>query len=145
MLQKRVAVCGARDFNDAERLFKALDSLRAEFGDFAIVTGGYRYWNREARRWEGVDYWAEEWAKARHVWYLGLTAESDRGRFSGAVRSARMLDEARPHLLVAFPGRHATASMKAEAVQRGIPIWEPLTHPLPVGVGRAPGAVVNQF
>lgn len=145
MLQKRVAICGARDFNDAQWLFRALDALRAEIGDFAVVTGGHRYWNREARRWEGADYWAEEWAKDRHVWYLGLTLDAALGRSSSAVRNGRMLDEARPHLLVAFPGRRATASMKAEAARRGIPIWEPLTHPAPVGVGRPSATVVHQF
>lgn len=50
-----VAVIGSRTFTDRARLFADLDALRAEIGDFTVISGGAR----------GADTFAKEWANER--------------------------------------------------------------------------------
>ena len=43
-----------------------------------------------------------------------------RGRAAGHIRNQQMLDEGRPHLVVAFPGGRGTADMVRRARAAGI-------------------------
>lgn len=124
-LRRRVLVCGDRNFRDKDWLFAEMDKLRAEIGDFAVVTGGQRQWNRGRREWEGADHYAEEWARARNLWYLGLTPDWSLPHYSGGpIRNRRMLAEAKPLGVVAFPGGKGTADMIRAAGEAGVKVRE---------------------
>jgi hypothetical protein len=47
------------------------------------------------------------------------------GRGAGFLRNERMLAEAKPHLVVAFPGGRGTAHMVARAEAAGVAVWRP--------------------
>lgn len=110
---KRVLVCGGRDYADRDTLYAALDRLHAEHHFVVVIAGGAR----------GADTLAAEWARKRGVACEVYMAEWDRlGRKAGPIRNQRMLDEGRPDLVVAFPGRTGTAGMMALAHKAAVPV-----------------------
>jgi len=46
------------------------------------------------------------------------------GKAAGPIRNQQMLDEGRPHLVVAFPGGTGTADMVRRAKAAGVPVME---------------------
>ena len=111
----RVLVCGGREFANRKMLDEALDRLHQERGIALIISGGAR----------GADTMAEWWAKAEgvpcnvyHADWTGL------GRKAGPIRNQRMLDEAKPDLVVAFPGGRGTADMVRRGRQAGVEVIE---------------------
>lgn len=95
----RVIVCGGRDYRDYDRVFAAL----AELGhDAIIIEGGAT----------GADRLARVAARNLGLWCWTCPADWDRhGKGAGHIRNMRMLDQARPHLVIAFPGGRGTANM----------------------------------
>lgn len=108
----RVLVCGGRDFNDADAVFKFLDTLSID----AIIQGGAR----------GADSLARRYAETR-----GLPCEEFRAdwtklrRAAGPIRNQTMLDQGKPDLVVAFPGGAGTADMVRRANRAGVRVLEP--------------------
>lgn len=68
---------------------------------------------------------AGDWAMVNFIDVLAMPADWARyGRRAGAVRNQRMLDEARPELVVAFPGGTGTADMVRRTHAAGIPLLD---------------------
>ena len=44
---------------------------------------------------------------------------------AGPKRNQQMLDEAKPDMVVAFPGGKGTAHMRQIAKAAGVPVWQP--------------------
>lgn len=44
------------------------------------------------------------------------------GRGAGPIRNQRMIDEGKPHIVIAFPGGKGTADMVMRAEMAGIPV-----------------------
>ena len=107
MTALRVLVCGGRDLRDEELIENTLDRLRAARGPFdCLILGGAR----------GVDRIAGKWARKNGVLEWDFLPEWHRaGTHDGAVRNQRMIAEALPELVIAFPGGNGTADMVERA------------------------------
>lgn len=111
----RVLVCGGRDFFDAERVCSVLDYYHSQ-RPFSVVIHGNA---------PGADRSAGDWATLRYVPVQAFPAEWDlHGRAAGPIRNKQMLDEGKPEIVVAFPGRAGTRDMKTQARARNVPVLE---------------------
>lgn len=107
--EMRILVCGGRDFNDREAVWKALDRLKPAL----VIEGGAR----------GADRLAGEWADWTHTPHLIYRADwGAEGKAAGILRNQRMLDHGRPDMVLAFPGGRGTADMIRRARAAGVPI-----------------------
>lgn len=110
----RVLVCGGRDYQDRDALFRTLDDLHAERPITAIIEGGA----------DGADYLAAQWSAFRGIpehrrFYADWAIH---GRAAGPKRNARMIDEGKPDICVAAPGGSGTADMVRRAYEAGIEV-----------------------
>lgn len=97
-----VIVCGGRNYEDRDLVYIVLDRIHKETPITRIVHGGAT----------GADYLGACWADSRGVPSGSYRARWDlHGRAAGPLRNQRMLDEAKPELVVAFPGGRGTADM----------------------------------
>jgi hypothetical protein len=115
----RAIIAGGRHYalTDADRA--ALDDLHATLTIAEVVSGGA----------DGADAGGERWAKDRGIPILRFPADWDRhGKAAGPLRNAAMADylaeSAAQRVCILFPGGNGTASMRAEAVKRGIRVIE---------------------
>jgi hypothetical protein len=105
-----VAVTGGRDFNDIERVRRALYSLEPK--PTLLIHGAA----------QGADTLAAQVAEE-----LGIPTEAHpadwekHGRSAGPRRNEEMISR-RPDLLLAFPGSKGTANMTRQAIAAGIPV-----------------------
>lgn len=113
-------VTGGRYYVNREAVFSALDRVHAKRPITVLVHGGA----------EGADALAEEWAVARGVRFRRFAVSKYEwihyGKGAGPMRNARMLEEAKPAGVVAFPGGAGTADMVRRAHAAGITVWEPM-------------------
>ena len=87
----RVLITGSRDFNEPNRMRAILASLPP---NTVIIHGGAR----------GADSMADELAAALSFPIRKYPADWTRyGRRAGTLRNQKMLDEEKPHLVIAFP------------------------------------------
>lgn len=107
----RVLVCGGRTFNDAPPLWSALNAIHAETPIECVIHGGA----------SGADFLADKWAElhgaATEVY---LPDWLKHGRSAGPKRNQRMIDEARPDVVVACPGGRGTQDMVGRAKAAGV-------------------------
>jgi len=104
----RVIVCGGRDYDNEEFVWKVLDCLFKE--GLVIIQGGAR----------GADSFAKNWAENHDVENREFEADWNRyGRAAGHKRNTKMLEED-PHVVVAFPGGPGTENMVNQAHARGV-------------------------
>jgi len=110
----RILVCGGRDWEDADLVESTLGRLHATRGPFErLIHGGAR----------GVDRMAGKWARDNGVLEWDFLPEWHRaGAPEGTTRNQRMIAEAAPDLVVAFPGGPGTADMVERAKGAGIEI-----------------------
>lgn len=109
----RLLVCGGRNYDDRVRVFRELDALEINEGVDLVIHGGAT----------GADALASEWAISRCIPERWFAAEWKRfGRPAGPMRNQRMLDEGKPHLVLAFPGGPGTADMVNRAIIAGVEI-----------------------
>jgi hypothetical protein len=107
-----VLVCGSRSFNDRARVYRALDGLPVVH----LVHGGA----------SGADAIADEWAKERRIPVQAFPARwKEYGAAAGPIRNTQMLRQAKPDVVVAFPGGKGTRDMCKKAAREGIPIVYP--------------------
>lgn len=100
-MEKRLLVCGGREFSDRGYLENFLDTLQDGEGFTTLIHGAAR----------GADRLAGMWAKSRGLKVIEVPAEWDRyGRAAGPIRNNEMLKHS-PDLVVAFPGGAGTAHM----------------------------------
>ncbi len=111
----RVLVCGGRAFADRALLDATLDRLFA-LRPFEVLIEGDA---------NGADRLAGAWAEARGIAHLVFKADwEELGSKAGPIRNQQMLDEGKPDLVVAFPGRSGTAHMKRIARAAGVAVIE---------------------
>ncbi|AWN47210.1 hypothetical protein DK419_13510 [Methylobacterium terrae] len=114
----RVLVCGGRDYATKDRrqmldVAFRLGALSDERGPLTIIEGGA----------SGADAAAYFWATIWGVDVETFPADwAQDGRAAGPMRNARMLREARPDLVLAFPGGRGTADMVRRARAAGVPV-----------------------
>lgn len=113
----KVLVCGGRDYDDLNRLFRELWTLHGTRGPFTkLAHGGAR----------GADTLAGEWAKAAGVETKVFMAQWNiHGKAAGRKRNERMLWGFRPQLVVAFPtGGPGTEHMTRISREAGVEVIE---------------------
>lgn len=117
----KILVCGGRDFNDRDFLFRTLDQQTKPNGEvepargFVIIHGGAN----------GADSLANEWARLNRVPCVAFPADwKKHGRAAGHIRNRRMLEE-RPDIVIAFAGGKGTAYMVKIAKEAGVQVFEP--------------------
>lgn len=112
-MKQRVLVCGGRDYADKDLLYTILDTAHAANPIVTLIVGDA----------SGADALAAEWAKDRDIPLEEYPAAWERhGRAAGPIRNKQMLDEGRPHLVIAFPGGRGTANMVAQAETADVPV-----------------------
>lgn len=110
----KVLVCGGRDFTDVPLLWKALDRFAAERGPIRLMIDGSS--DDVTGPYMGADYWANQWALARSVTAVRYHAAwKQYGRAAGPIRNKKMLDEAKPDVVMALPGQRGTENMVDQA------------------------------
>ncbi len=121
----RVLVCGGRDFTNVALLWQTLDRAHAASPIHRIIEGAS---DDVTGPYVGADYWAYQWACAHDTGSIRFHAEWKRlGKAAGPIRNARMIDEGKPDLVIAFAGGRGTANMVEQARAKGIQIIE--VHP----------------
>lgn len=111
----RVLVCGGRDFNDPSFIFRHLVGRHAKSPITTIIEGGA----------PGVDRFARMWAQGQNIPVVSYPADwKTEGKAAGPKRNARMIEEGKPDLVVAFRGGKGTANMVAQARAAGIEVIE---------------------
>jgi hypothetical protein len=112
----RVLVCGGRDFIDKEWLDRYLNTMHRTGPIAAIIHGGAK----------GADRLAGNWAFRNQVPEIIYLANwREHGVSAGPRRNQRMLVEAKPDVVVAFPGGAGTAHMSRIAEQAGVQVCRP--------------------
>lgn len=126
----RVLVCGGRRFGwheleeswtedqrkNEERNF--VDRTLTEFHSvhpFSLLMQGGA---------SGVDSIAQWWATERGIKTKTYFANWNEGKSAGPRRNARMLEEGKPDVVIAFPGGVGTADMVSKAREAGVLVLE---------------------
>lgn len=116
----RVIVCGGRKFSDKDWLFRTLYNLcdacycwGEPHADGNNLPSNIKIISGMAA---GADSLALDWAIVNWTELKGYPANWKKyGKAAGMLRNQQMLDEEKPHLVVAFPGGKGTADMVARA------------------------------
>lgn len=110
----RALVCGGRNFTDRDVVFKALDVINAVEPISVVIDGAAR----------GVDSLAAEWAIKNELWNFRFPAKwKQYENKAGPLRNRLMMEKARPHFVVVFPGGAGTADMENVAREAGVDIY----------------------
>ena len=117
-MKTRILVCGGRDYSDSEWFDNCMNHLvqHLKNDDILIIQGGAR----------GADRLAKEWAEKRNVEQIEFRADWNlHGKSAGYIRNKQMLDDGKPHMVVAFPGGRGTANMVQLAHRANLTVWQP--------------------
>lgn len=89
----RVIVCGGRNFNNRDFIWRKLDEILEIEGITEIAQGGC----------SGVDWSSKSWSLNRGVPMQEFPAEWDKyGFVAGPIRNREMFDEFKPDCVIAF-------------------------------------------
>lgn len=111
----RVLVCGGRDYSDENRLFAVLDDIDKQHNITLLISGCA----------SGADTLAMRWSLKWDLQVAMFPADwKKHGRAAGPIRNARMIDEGKPDLVVAFEGGKGTADMIRRARAAGLRVIE---------------------
>ena len=121
--ETRVLVTGAWNYKHQDGVYKALDNIRDRCcGDLTIVTGAAGYAERNAKMWARHN-------DVKHEEYTRLELGDEPGERveHSADRNQRMLLDATPHLVLAFPSHDEDPSRNAKllalwAAENGVPV-----------------------
>lgn len=112
----RVMVTGGRDYSDAAKVFHALDAIHTRRGPITLLIEGGA---------SGADRLANTWARLRGIPLTTFQADWARsGKRAGPERNRRMIQEARPELVMAFPGGAGTADAVRQARAANIEVLD---------------------
>lgn len=112
----RVLVCGGRDFNDWIFFRDKLDELIPYMTEKVIIISGMA---------KGADKMAVRWAEENWLEVNKYPADwTVHGKAAGFIRNQQMIDEGKPDLVIAFPGRNGTADMIRRAKNHNIKVIE---------------------
>jgi hypothetical protein len=107
----RVIVCGGRTYGNRWRVFDTLDAIHSATPITALIHGNAH----------GADNLADDWAMGKCETLTFPPLWEVYGKSAGPKRNQQML-EAKPDLVVAFPGGRGTADMVRRAKAAKIPV-----------------------
>ena len=106
-----VLITGGREFRNQRLMWAVLDRLHEENNFTYLVHGDAA----------GADHMAHRWAKTHGVQPVAMEALwGSEGDSAGPKRNARMLEFAKPQLVVAFPGGTGATDMVKKAYKAGV-------------------------
>lgn len=110
----RILVCGGRDYDDKDNLFRTMNLIKKSMKrPIHIINGGAR----------GADFLSSEWARHWELEYDVYYADwATYEKAAGPIRNKLMLEEGKPHVVVAFGGGRGTNHMCSIAKKSGIPV-----------------------
>lgn len=116
----RVLVCGGRHYQNKAMVRQQIDMLLRSLNfrgmTLTIIHGACP---------TGADALADEYARELGLEVLRFPADWNRyGKRAGYLRNQRMLDEAHPDMVLAFPGKRGTTMMKQLARRAGVMVVE---------------------
>ena len=112
---KFVLVTGGRKFTDRDFVWRRMDQAASSFPPFVVVTGACP---------EGVDKFAEQWAKSRQQPYIGVPAKwFVHGEAAGPLRNREMLDMWKIDAGIVFPGGSGTKHMAQLLEKAKVMTW----------------------
>jgi hypothetical protein len=112
-MKQRVLVCGGRGYDNRKLLFDVLDVAHAANPIELLIHGDAT----------GADAMAHEWAQDKGLVCSEFRAAwREHGKAAGPMRNQRMLDEGKPHLVIAFPGGRGTNDMIQKAYSAKVPV-----------------------
>jgi len=117
----KILVCGGRDFADLPYLTEIMNKVDAAYCVELVIHGDA----------EGADRLSGQWADSKEVPVSKYPADwAAIGRAAGPIRNQLMLDEGKPHAVVAFPGGRGTQDMCDRAQKAGVQVWPvPIKNP----------------
>lgn len=118
-MNKIVIVTGGRNYQDKERVFRALDCERP----MLVVTGGAKGADELAGRW--VEQQGNPDVELR-VYFADWETH---GRAAGPKRNRRMLLAHPEAIVLAFPGGRGTANCVQQARELGMTVIEVVSGP----------------
>ena len=110
----KLLVCGGRNFEDKEWLYRFLDIIHKEDPIDTIIHGDAR----------GADRLAGQWAIDNGITELKFPADWEKnGKAAGPIRNFEMLTKSCPDLVIAFPGGKGTKNMIDLATKKGYEVF----------------------
>jgi hypothetical protein len=110
----RIAFTGGTDCNDHQRIWDALDKVRAKHPDMVLLHGGSP---------RGAERIAACWADNRKIAQVVFKPDWARHRKAAPFKRNDQLLETLPIGLVVFPGSGISANLADKARKMGIPVW----------------------
>lgn len=111
----KILVTGGRDYYNYPHLFEVLEEYEWHGAPLQLVFGDAK----------GADYLTKCFALVEHIPYQEFKANwSKYGAAAGPIRNQKMLDDAKPNLVLAFKGGKGTADMIARAKEAGVEVRE---------------------
>jgi hypothetical protein len=110
----RIAFTGGTDCNDHQRIWGALDKVRAKHPDMLLLHGGSP---------RGAERIAACWADNRKVPQIVFKPDWARHRNAAPFKRNDQLLEALPIGVLAFPGSGISQNLADKARKMGIPVW----------------------
>lgn len=107
----KVLVCGGRGYTDRAKVYAILDGYHTRASITKLIIGDAK----------GADTLARDWATVNNVLSeCYIAAWKSHGLAAGPRRNLHMLNEAKPDLVIAFPGGAGTEHMKYIARNAGV-------------------------
>lgn len=110
----RIAFTGGSDFNDHQRIWAALDKVRAKHPDMVLLHGGSP---------RGAERIAACWADNRKVVQVAFKPDWNRHRNAAPFKRNDDLLDVLPIGVIVFPGSGISANLADKARKMGIPVW----------------------
>lgn len=112
-MEQCVLVCGGRDYTNEKMAFAILDAAHAANPIIEVIHGAAT----------GADMLAAAWAAKRGVPERAFPADWEtHGKAAGPIRNRQMLDQGKPHIVIAFPGGRGTRNMIEQAEGANVPV-----------------------
>ena len=109
----RVAFTGGAECNDVERIWSALDRVRAKHADMVLLHGGSP---------KGAELIAAKWAETRKVAQVVFKPDWARHKNAAPFKRNDQMLEAMPVGVVVFPGNGVSGNLADKARKLGIPV-----------------------
>jgi hypothetical protein len=124
----RIAFTGGPDCNDHQRIWAALDKVRAKHPDMVLLHGGGP---------RGAERIAACWADSRKVAQIVFKPDWAKHRNAAPFKRNDQMLDALPVGLIAFPGSGISANLADKAKKLGIPVWRFSDEPTAEALGGA--------
>lgn len=110
----RIAFTGGPDCNDHQRIWAALDKVRAKHPDMVLLHGGSP---------RGAERIAACWADSRKIAQIVFKPDWAKHRNAAPFKRNDQLLDALPTGVIAFPGSGISANLADKARKLGIQVW----------------------